>query len=121
MLDKGRREFVTLLASAAAAWPLAARAQQQPAMPVVGFLSGSSPESFAPGFAALRQGLQEAGIVEGQNAIIEARWARGEYAESQYDRLPLLASDLVGLQPSGRAILPRSPCRSPRPARARRR
>jgi putative ABC transport system substrate-binding protein len=57
---------------------------------VIGFLSGSSPESFAPGFAALRQGLQEAGLVEGRNVAIEPRWARGEYG-----RLPGLAADLV--------------------------
>src|ERR1700757_5224305 len=83
-----RREFTTLI-GAAAAWPLAARAQQS-AMPVVGFLSGALPESFAPVLASVRQGLQEAGFVEGRNAAIESRWARGEVG-----RLPALAAELV--------------------------
>jgi putative ABC transport system substrate-binding protein len=84
-----RRDFITLLGGATA-WPITARAQQ-PAMSVIGFIGGSSPESFAPNFAALRQGLQEAGFVEGRNAEIEARWARG-----QFDRLAGFAADLVG-------------------------
>ena len=85
----GRREFITLLGGAAAAWPLAARAQQ-PAMPVIGFLNGASPGAWVLYAAAFRQGLKEAGFVEGQNAAIEYRWAEG-----QYDRLPSLAADLV--------------------------
>jgi ABC-type uncharacterized transport system substrate-binding protein len=83
-----RREFLTLLGGAAA-WPLAARAQQQP-IPVIGYLYEGWPEPTAQLLAAFRKGLSETGYVEGRNATIEFRWALG-----QYDRLPELAGELV--------------------------
>jgi putative tryptophan/tyrosine transport system substrate-binding protein len=85
-----RRELIGLLGSTAVLWPLAGRAQQ---MPVIGFLNLASPETWAPYVAAFRQGLNDAGYVEGRNVVIEYRWARG-----QHDRLPALVDELVNRQ-----------------------
>jgi putative tryptophan/tyrosine transport system substrate-binding protein len=85
-----RREFISLLGGAAAAWPFVANAQSPP-MPVIGYLSVRSPEDTANLLAAFRSGLAQSGLVEGQNTAIEYRWARG-----QYDQLPAMAAELVG-------------------------
>jgi putative ABC transport system substrate-binding protein len=89
MLDVRRREFIKVLGGAVVAWSHQARAQQ-PAMPVIGFVSARSPGDSVPLVGAFRRSLMDGGFVEGQNVTIEYRWAHGDYA-----RLPALAKELV--------------------------
>ena len=84
-----RREFITLLGSTAAAWPLAARAQQ-PVKPLIGFLNSASPKAYAPMVAAFQGGLNQTGLVDGRDVAIEYHWAEGDY-----DLLPWFAATLV--------------------------
>jgi putative tryptophan/tyrosine transport system substrate-binding protein len=92
-----RRDFIMLLGGGAAfsvAWPFAARTQQQPSMPMIGFLGSDSPEFYTDRLRAFRDGLKETGHVEGQNFAIEYRWAQG-----RNDRLPALAEELIRHRP----------------------
>jgi len=88
MFDLRRREFITLLGGAVAAWPFSAHAQRA-AMPMIGFLSGASPQTIAQRVAAFLQGLGETGHIEGKNVAIEYRWGA-----DQLDKLPVLAAEL---------------------------
>src|ERR1700730_2745415 len=92
MFDMRRRGFITLVSGAAAAWPLAARAQQ-PALPVIGCLSSLAPSDLNLVVPAFREGLNGTGFVEGRNIAIEYRWAEGDY-----QRLPTRSADLVSRQ-----------------------
>jgi putative tryptophan/tyrosine transport system substrate-binding protein len=94
MFGMRRRDFITLLGGAVAAWPLAARVQQ-PAMPVIGLLSGRSPNDSVANVAAFYRGLREMGFSEGQNVEVDFRWALGHY-----DQLPALVADLMRRKPS---------------------
>jgi putative ABC transport system substrate-binding protein len=104
-----RREFITLLGGAAAAWPVTARGQQ---VPVIGLLSSVTARQWAPFVSAFLQGLNELGFVEGQNVATEQRWAGG-----QYDRLPAMATDLIQRKVAVIAALTTCVCRKLRVGR----
>ena len=112
----GRRQFISALGGTALAWPLAARAQQ-PSLPVIGVVSGRSPEADARSTAAFYKGLNENGYVQGQNVTVEYHWLEG-----QYHRLPVVMADLVRRQVSVIATTAARPLRSQprqRPRRSR--
>jgi len=106
-----RREFITLVATTATVWPLAARAQR-PTMPVIGFLGGADPAGYRAQMQALRLGLGDHGYIEGRNIAIEYRWAEGNY-----DRLPAFAAELVSLKSI--SSLPRGRPQPSQPSRQR--